>query len=239
MSATNQVYLIDAGNTHIKLALVQNGVIQQVERLEQAKFNINLLDRNIPVACSSVLDEKLLLDIRTYFFQVLEITSSIHLPFEMAYQTPQTLGMDRLCNAAALAMKNTGVPRLAIDLGTCIKFDFLSADNQYLGGSIAPGLAMRARAMAHFTSKLNQIDVVPTKKLIGSSSEESLQIGAFVGWQREIEGMIQEYLHQYPDLVVYLTGGDAPYFELGQKNGIFVQQNLTLEGIFALYQANA
>jgi type III pantothenate kinase len=51
--------------------------------------------------------------------------------------------------------------------------------------------------------------------------------------------MIQAYLQQYPDLVVYLTGGDAPYFELGQKNGIFVQQNLTLEGIFALYQANA
>ncbi len=239
MSATNQVYLIDAGNTHIKLALVQNGVIQQVERLEQAKFNINLLNRNIPAACSSVLDEKLLLDIRTYFSQVLEITSHMDLPFEMAYQTPQTLGMDRLCNAAALAMKNTGVPRLAIDLGTCIKFDFLSAHNQYLGGSIAPGLAMRARAMAQFTSKLKQIDVVPTQKLIGSSSEESLQIGAFVGWQREIEGMIQAYLQQYPDLVVYLTGGDAPYFELGQKNGIFVQQNLTLEGIFALYQANA
>ena len=55
MSAANQVYLLDAGNTHLKLALVQNGVIQLVERFTLDTFSFSNLDRNIPLACSSVI----------------------------------------------------------------------------------------------------------------------------------------------------------------------------------------
>jgi type III pantothenate kinase len=238
MSATKQVYLLDAGNTYIKLALAQNGVIQQVERFESAQFNIHLLDRNIPVACSSVIDEQLLLKVRAHFYSVFEISTLIKLPFLMAYQSPQTLGLDRLCNAAALSSLDPGKPRLAIDLGTCVKFDFLSADNSFLGGSISPGLQMRAKAMAHFTAKLPEVKPTPTQQLIGRDSKECLEIGSYLGWQKEIEGLLLTYQLQYPELITYMTGGDAKHFDMGQKNGIFVHENLTLEGILALYLAN-
>lgn len=238
MSATKQVYLLDAGNTQIKLALAQDGVIQEVERHESAKFDIHLLDRNIPIAYSSVIDEQLLLKVRAHFNSVFEISTLIKLPFLMAYQSPQTLGLDRLCNAAALSSLHPGKPRLAIDLGTCVKFDFLSADNSFLGGSISPGLQMRSKAMAHFTAKLPEVQALPTQELIGTTSQECLEIGSYLGWQKEIEGLLLTYQSQYPELITFITGGDAKHFEMGQKNGIFVHENLTLEGILALYLAN-
>lgn len=238
MTAANMVYLLDAGNSQIKIALVQNHVIEQVERYNAQQFDPRNFDSNIPIACSSVIDAGLLMQLKAHFRQVFEITSMQRLPFEMAYQTPQTLGIDRLCNAAFLATKNKGLPRLAIDLGTCIKIDFLNAENQYLGGSISPGLKMRARAMAQFTAKLNEIEISPITKLIGSTSKESLKIGALLGWQKEIEGMLAAYQKTYPKLVTYLTGGDAMYFDIGQKNGIFVHEKLTLEGLYTLYLTN-
>jgi type III pantothenate kinase len=238
MSATKQVYLLDAGNTQIKLALAQDGVIQEVERHETAKFDIHLLDRNIPIAYSSVIDEQLLLKVRAHFNSVFEISTLIKLPFLMAYQSPQTLGLDRLCNAAALSSLHPGKPRLAIDLGTCVKFDFLSADNSFLGGSISPGLQMRSKAMAHFTAKLPEVQALPTQELIGTTSQECLEIGSYLGWQKEIEGLLLTYQSQYPELITFITGGDAKHFDMGQKNGIFVHENLTLEGILALYLAN-
>ncbi len=238
MSATKQVYLLDAGNTQIKLALAQDGVIQEVERHEPAKFDIHLLDRNIPIAYSSVIDEQLLLKVRAHFNSVFEISTLIKLPFLMAYQSPQTLGLDRLCNAAALSSLHPGKPRLALDLGTCVKFDFLSADNSFLGGSISPGLQMRSKAMAHFTAKLPEVKALPTQELIGTTSQECLEIGSYLGWQKEIEGLLLTYQSQYPELITFITGGDAKHFDMGQKNGIFVHENLTLEGILALYLAN-
>jgi type III pantothenate kinase len=77
-----------------------------------------------------------------------------------------------------------------------------------------------------------------TLQLIGTNSQESLEIGTYLGWQKEIEGLLGAYRAEYPELVVFLTGGDAQHFDLGQKNGIFVHENLTLEGILALYYAN-
>ncbi|MEY4991461.1 MAG: hypothetical protein RI948_327 [Bacteroidota bacterium] len=238
MRAQKEVYLLDAGNTQIKLALAQEGVIQQIERFSYPDFHISTLDRNIPLAFSSVVEVSLKNTLRTYFNHTFEITSLIALPFQMAYQSPQTLGMDRLCNTAALSAVHQGKARLAIDLGTCIKFDFLDAQNNYLGGSISPGLQMRAKAMAHFTAKLPEVEGKHTAQLIGTNSQESLEIGTFLGWQKEIEGLLDAYLANYPELVVLLTGGDAKHFDLGQKNGIFVHENLTLEGILALYYAN-
>jgi type III pantothenate kinase len=238
MSAQKEVYLLDAGNTLLKLALVQDGVFQKVERFSRQDFPFSNLQRNIPIAFSSVIDESLRNLLCAHFDRTFEITSMISLPFQMAYQSPHTLGIDRLCNAAALARQNSGLPRLAIDLGTCIKFDFLDAQNHYIGGSISPGLQMRAKAMAHFTAKLPEVEGKQTQKLIGKNSTECLEIGTYLGWQKEIEGLMSAYRERYPELVVVLTGGDTRHFDLGQKNGIFVHENLTLEGILALYQAN-
>jgi type III pantothenate kinase len=97
---------------------------------------------------------------------------------------------------------------------------------------------MRSKAMAHFTAKLPEVQALPTQELIGTTSQECLEIGSYLGWQKEIEGLLLTYQSQYPELITFITGGDAKHFDMGQKNGIFVHENLTLEGILALYLAN-
>ncbi|MFM9005575.1 MAG: pantothenate kinase, partial [Flavobacteriales bacterium] len=74
--------------------------------------------------------------------------------------------------------------------------------------------------------------------LIGKNTKECLEIGSYLGWQKEIEGIWEAYRSRFPNLATFLTGGDSRYFDLGQKNGIFVHENLTLEGILALYLTN-
>lgn len=235
MPGSKQVYLLDAGNTQIKIAFAQEGMIQWVKRFEHGEISFQSFESNIPVAFSSVLSDEFTSALRAYFLTSFEVTQLQQLPFIMAYKSPKTLGKDRLCNAAALAQLAPGKPKLAIDLGTCIKFDFVTAQQEYLGGSISPGLEMRAKALATFTAKLPQLAIHPSATIIGNDSKTSMEIGTFLGWQKEIEGMLEAYLKDYPDLQVFITGGDAKHFDMGQKNGIFVHENLTLEGILALY----
>ncbi|MEN9743844.1 MAG: hypothetical protein RLZZ65_1649 [Bacteroidota bacterium] len=239
MPLKNEVYLVDAGNTQVKIAFAQNGIIQWVRRLNHVSFSLSDLDSNIPVAYSSVIGVELKNDLQHYFKATFEIQSGMSLPFEMCYESPETLGMDRLCNAAALSQIQPGRPRLAVDLGTCIKFDFLDAEQKYLGGSISPGLQMRAKALAHFTSKLPELKISVSPQFIGTNSQSSIEIGTYLGWQKEIEGFISAYQKKYPDIYIALTGGDAAHFDMGQKSGIFVHENLTLEGILSLYLTHA
>jgi type III pantothenate kinase len=238
MPVSQQVYLLDAGNTQLKLALAQDGLIQWVKHYTLAQFPLKSLDSNIPFAFSSVVNDDFSDLLKTHFTKVFEVKNKMNLPFAMLYKSPDTLGKDRLCNAAALSQVALGKPRLAIDLGTCIKFDFINEQQEYLGGSISPGLQMRAKALANYTAKLPELPISPTQQFIGNSSQTSIEIGTFLGWQKEIEGLLNTYLERYPDLVVYLTGGDAVHFDMGQKIGIFVHENLTLEGILSLYHSN-
>ena len=235
MPVSQQVYLLDAGNTQIKFALAQDGLIQWVKHYEQHQFPLQTFNSNIPLAFSSVIQDDFTTSLRSYFTTCFEVNQALKLPYIMAYKSPETLGKDRLCNAAALAQFVNGQPSLAIDLGTCIKFDFLTAQKEYLGGSISPGLTMRAKALSAFTAKLPELAINPSPALIGSDSRSSMEIGTYMGWQKEIEGLLAAYLATYPDLQVFITGGDAKHFDIGQKNGIFVHENLTLEGILALY----
>jgi type III pantothenate kinase len=231
-------YLLDAGNTQVKLGEVKNGVISNVKRFDINSFPWETLQGNIPVLISSVLSDEWKRSLEDFFQHLVYISVHMKLPFQLAYQTPETLGIDRLCNVGGIALKNQGVPRLIVDLGTCIKFDFLGANQMYEGGSISPGLNMRAKALNAFTAKLPLVPLSVSSKLTGKSTQESIESGVFHGWVAEITQMIQYYQTQFPDLVVFLTGGDSQYFDFDQKSNIFVLEHITLEGILEIYHLN-
>jgi type III pantothenate kinase len=138
-----------------------------------------------------------------------------------------------------LSKKEGRGAKLSIDIGTCIKFDFLSGDNHYLGGSISPGLKMRFLALHQQTANLPLIETNKNPLLIGQTTAESIQSGVQNGIIAEIFGMIGQYEDQFPDLTVYFTGGDLQNFDFPQKNNIFVDENLTIKGISEIYQLNA
>jgi type III pantothenate kinase len=231
-------YLLDAGNTQVKLGIVEKGLITGVKRFELSSFPWKELDGNIPIVISSVLSDEWKKNMEDFFQNKLYIHANMKLPYQLDYLTPETLGIDRLCNMAAVANKNPGKAKLVVDLGTCIKCDFMNERQVYEGGSISPGLNMRALSLQTFTAKLPLIPVNPHSNLIGKNTKESIESGVFNGWKAEITQLIELYQTKFTDLDVYLTGGDARYFDFEQKSNIFVLEHLTLEGILEIYRLN-
>ncbi len=233
------IYVLDAGNTRFKLALFEEDTLKEIRFFQEKELLFTFLKKDDIVALSSVLENDFLSELEEKVGFVFQIHNDLKLPFLNVYETPNTLGIDRLCNAAAISTQFIGQNRLCIDLGTCIKFDFLNAQNEFVGGSISPGLLMRYKALNTFTAKLPLLQPAKNIELIGKNTEESLQTGVQLGMRAEIEGMMELYKEQYQDLKIFVTGGDAHYFDFEQKNSIFADDNLTLKGIFELYKLNA
>ena len=233
------LYVIDAGNSRIKLGYCFKSNIIDIQYFNDISLLLEKIEQNIPIAVSSVLNAEFKNNFQTKNNPVFWLNHQVKLPFKINYLNPETLGVDRICNVAALSKINNLSNRLSIDLGTCIKFDFLNAKNEYEGGSISPGLQLRFKALNLFTEKLPLIEHSTCVNLVGNSTKLSIQAGVQIGIQQEIIGLISCYQEKYNDLKIYFTGGDLNYFDLGQKKGIFADENLTLKGIIEIYKLNA
>jgi type III pantothenate kinase len=238
MNAQIDLYLIDAGNSLIKLGVYKTGQVILVNYFNDLSSLLQQLEPNAPIALSSVLNSNFKEDLKNVQNPVFWVSHQVKLPFKINYLTPSTLGIDRICNVAAISKTNQFTNRLIIDIGTCIKFDFLNDKNEYEGGSISPGLKLRFKALNLFTDKLPLIEISEKVNLIGNSTESAIQSGVQNGMNAEIIGLILEYKAKYTDLNVFVTGGDAHYFDLAQKNVIFADEILTLKGILEIYLLN-
>lgn len=233
--------VIDAGNTRIKAALFNaSGPVRWVviAPSDLQALDAFVADRPIGgVVLGSVAggDTQLVKHLSRHG-QVLEVTGSTPSPVQSAYDTPVTLGADRIANAVGAWQRFPGRPSLAIDLGTCITYDVVDGSGTYRGGIISPGLRMRAKAMHAYSARLPEVVPAPDAPLLGLSTEGSLASGVYHGIRAELVGLVQETAYQYPGLAVVLTGGDAPVFLPALKSGIFADPLLTLRGLHALLQ---
>ena len=234
-----RIQVLDAGNTRVKLAVFENNTLLSVQYFEDRIALLDFIDKNEKIVLSSVIDASFLEDLKKKTSSIFQIHSNLTLPFGMKYKTSETLGIDRLCNIAAVNLLNSTGNRLCIDIGTCIKFDFLDEHQNYLGGAISPGLRLRFKALNSFTAKLPLLEPTIAIDLIGDSTTSAIQSGVQNGMQAEINGIIDRYQQEYQDLTIFITGGDAHYFDFEQKSNIFADENLTLKGIFELYKLNA
>lgn len=241
MEAEKRIAIVDAGNTRIKLAVFYGDEIETVSRftLEQHDAFWAAVDGpNITeIFISSVLSE---IDNQRFFNRdsVRFFHSSDQLPVVLDYETPLSLGLDRLANAAAIQHLQPEGVKVSIDLGTCVKFDVVDERGHYLGGSISPGLEMRYAALNHFTGKLPLLQ--PTKlQLVGRNTQDSMHSGVVQGMQGELNHFVNSYLQEYQGLTFFVTGGDAKFFDFPSKSNIFALENLTLKGLFYIYKLNA
>ena len=162
------------------------------------------------------------------------ISHETHLPYLNKYTTPITLGVDRMVLAAGAAIKYPNKNVLVIDAGTCVTFDFISAQNEYLGGAISPGLQMRYKALHHFTDKLPLLELQSADNLIGNSTDAAIHSGVINGMIGEIEHAIAQYLLKYSQLTIILTGGDTNFLAKRLKSTIFADANFLLESLYLL-----
>ena len=169
----------------------------------------------------------------------LKFDHSSELPIKIGYATPETLGLDRIAAVVGAVMQCPDKAVLIVDAGTCVTYDLLTADGTFAGGNIAPGIRLRLRAMHEHTGKLPLIDDAGETPEIGFSTETAMRAGAVLGVAYEIEGYIARLNKVYPDLFVFLTGGDALKLAAKIKSRIFVDENLVLTGLNRILQENA
>ncbi len=235
--------IVDRGNTLVKIAVFQNN--QPIEIIRQKglekDFIKDILQRYPEIIhgiYSSVSQ-----DFPDFLFQSpfpwLEMDHLLKFPFLNKYLTPQTLGLDRLALVSAATSKYPGKNVLIIDTGTCITYDFINQQGEYLGGAISPGFNMRIRAMHQFTANLPILDLKEPLELIGNSTRSSLLSGAVKGTQKEVDGVMKEYDKRYPKLITVITGGDAYLLNEMVKNTIFAVPDFVLIGLNYILEYNA
>lgn len=236
--------IIDVGNTAVKLAVFDRFKLlsQTTESKTRVLSSVKSLIKKFKVNHAIIskvgsLSHQTIHKISEYTNLII-LNKDTPIPFENCYKTPETLGVDRIALAAAAIHNYPNTTVLVIDAGTCITYDFINENHQYLGGAISPGLTMRYKAMHTFTEKLPLLKPGTTNQLTGGTTLESMHTGAFVGILNEIDGFISAYKNIYPNLTVILTGGDAKILGNQLKNSIFANSNFLLEGLNSILEFN-
>ena len=230
--------VIDVGNTLVKLGVFDLGKLIYRKSIEKEKFLNTLSEISIThphilkAIASSVgkLSEKQISRLKQLYPTII-LDHTTKVPFTNKYATPNTLGVDRIALISASATQYSNKYVLVIDAGTAITYDFLSSNNEYLGGAISPGILLRYKSLHNYTAKLPLLETETPKDFIGSTTKNSLHSGVVNGVIHEIDGFIDAYKNKFTDLTVILTGGDAHFLRDSIKNDIFANQNFLLEGL--------
>lgn len=236
--------IIDIGNTLCKVAVFENQVITQ--NLLQADITFNSLKDDINfsnitvclVSSTREKPEKLIADLQKEV-TCLWLDDNLTLPFKNKYASPQTLGKDRLALAAAAAAEFKNQNTLVLDAGTCLTYEMVNSENEYLGGAISPGKQMRFKALNSFTKKLPLVQPKKPFNLIGDSTETNIVSGVINGMTQEMDGTINAYKTRFPKLNVVLTGGDQVFFAECLKNNFFARPQFLLKGLNFIAELNA
>ena len=163
--------------------------------------------------------------------EVIFMSADLSFPVKNNYQSPNTLGFDRLALASAARVQYPDKAVLVIDCGTCVTYDFIEANGAYNGGAISPGLSMRYKAMNAYTKALPELKAEVPLGRYGATTETSMHHGAFFGLVHEINGFVNQYRRYNADLTTILTGGDLEILRDHIKNDIFAHPNFLLLGL--------
>lgn len=157
----------------------------------------------------------------------------------IAIENPKEVGADRIANTLA-AFRKYGGPAIVIDLGTAVTYDAVSAEGEYLGGAIAPGVGISLDALVAHTAKLIRVELVVPDAVIGRSTVSAIQSGLLWGFVGQIEGMVRRMTEELGGTAhVIATGGQAAMVA-GLTHVIDdVDPQLTLEGLRLIHLQNS
>ncbi|GBE05297.1 MAG TPA: type III pantothenate kinase [Nitrospirae bacterium] len=258
--------LIDIGNTSTTIGIYDNGVMNTLRLDSHIKIRdasgYSSIIRNFvgqghegkpagAVMCSVVpgLTPLFMEAVRTsYGIEPLNVDHSLKTGLKFSVKDPEELGADRIASAVAGRNLYTG-DLIVVDFGTATTFCVITADNEYKGGSIMPGLGISADVLAEKTAKLPRVELKAPDKVPGDTPESNLLSGIILGHAGAVERIIKEIKKelfsekteragQSAEISVIATGGYAdlvvPYIE-GVKE---INRFLTLEGLRIIYELN-
>jgi len=238
---------VDIGNTTIGFAVIhKSGRIESVAIIDtDSKLNkIKAVAAKIlkgqaiskAIICSVVPKvSKLLEEILNKAVPVEIIGRDMVVPIKNRYKNPKQVGQDRLVGAYG-AMKIYGYPLIVVDLGTAITFDVISAQGDYLGGAIVPGIRLSAESLFLKTALLPHIDIQAPRYIIGRTTQESMLSGLFYGYGSLCRGfidLISKQLKSKPKVV--MTGGHTHLMKKFVSPKIrIIDEDLVFKGIYFL-----
>ena len=169
---------------------------------------------------------------------ILRFTPDTPVPITNRYRTPQTLGSDRLAAVIGASSLKPGKDLLIIDAGTCITYEVIDARGNYWGGNIAPGMQMRLKALHEFTARLPLVEAEGEVPGMGYDTETAIRSGVLRGMKYEIEGYIKSMRAKFPNLLVFLTGGNHISFDTNIRNIIFSDKYIVPRGLNKILDYN-
>ncbi|MCS6820819.1 MAG: type III pantothenate kinase [Microscillaceae bacterium] len=234
---------IDIGNSFIKIAFFRNNQLvalhEELSEIDAQRILNQHFVENIIFCTVRQNAETWKVKLASHACKVFQLTYQTPLPIHNHYQTPHTLGMDRIAALLGARYFDKQNACLVIDSGTCITYDLLTTENVFSGGAISLGLQMRFKALAHFTQKLpliawnfssqNSID------LIGRNTHDAIKSGVVNGYLAEVKGILERYQKEYGFFSLFLCGGDAPLLmQQLDYQPKYLKKDLLLWGLHAI-----
>ena len=236
--------IFDIGNSVTKMAVFDGR--EKVASFRTKEFSCEKLEKKMApyqvkkaIVCS-------VRDVPEYIYDLINVgipyvhvlSHKSKLPFKIEYQTPETLGPDRIAAIAGAYEVFPGREVLVIDTGTAITYDFLSG-KKFRGGNISPGLSMRFKALHKFTGKLPLVSIPGEFISPGRNTTEAITAGVINGVTYEINEYIRTFLMKHVDLKVILTGGDSGYLKDRLNHKVTYMPDIVIDGLNYILEYNA
>lgn len=248
------ILVVDIGNTSITVGVARADRIIRTARLpaEQGADASRIESLLRHLTRSTVCDDAVLCSVvprlnscwqhilcRHTGRKPLLVSHRLRLGVRVDYPHPETIGADRLANAAA-AWKRYGKAAVVADFGTALTFDVVTRDGRYVGGVIAPGLPLMTDYLCERTALLPHIRVARVRRVIGRSTREAMCVGATVGYRGMVREIFQAVVKESGDRHAALcaTGGYSARAIQGLGLKVAVLPNLTLDGLVVIHQLN-
>lgn len=249
---------IDIGNTNITLGLYEENrlgphwrlatdhgrmpdefAMQLLGLFNYAKITPNNIDGIALASVVPPLTGKWIEVCRNYLeTDPLVVTAKTQTGVRILYDDPMAVGADRLVDAVA-AYQLYGGPACIVDFGTATTFDALTADGEYLGGAITPGIGISMEALFRHAAKLPKVDIAQPPSAIGRNTVHAMQSGLLFGYVGLVEGMVARFRSELGDnMKVIGTGGLASV--IAQETTVIehIAPWLTLDGLQMVFAMN-
>ena len=246
------ILLFDIGNTHTHVGLAdERRVVKQADIPTLAWFGGSAAARVRKIAGKNKISGVALCSVvpqatplvrkaarSVWKLEALELTPQTLRGVGIDYPKPNSIGPDRLANAVA-AKFHFGAPVVVVDFGTAVTFDVVNAKSNYVGGIIAPGLAVMTNYLHEKTALLPKIEIREIKTVIGKSTEQAMLVGAVHGYRGLVRNLIAELKLELraKKMPVVATGGYAKLIAAKLPEISAVEPNLTLEGLRLVWLA--
>jgi type III pantothenate kinase len=236
--------IVDIGNTSTKLAVFEG--INKLSQSRISELSCEELEEELTrykidkVIISSV--KKLPLIISELFLTNISYVHFLSykslLPFKIEYNTPESLGPDRIAAVAGAYNLFPETEVLIIDAGTALTFEFLSFGS-YRGGTISPGLRMRFKALNKFTARLPLVSPSASFTFPGQNTNDAISGGVITGMTYEINEYIRTFENKQTNFKVILTGGDSEFLKDKLNHHIAYMPDIVIDGLNYILEYNA